>query len=49
MAGVEEVPIILLTHTVGEQYMNAAIEQIESQETIHGKVTRIRLEHLDCD
>ena len=43
------VPIILLTHTVGEQYMNAAIGQIESLETIHGKVTRIRLEHLDCD
>ena len=49
MAGVDEVPIIMLTHTVGEQYMNAAIEQIETLETIHGKVTRIRLEHLDCD
>ncbi|MEN8106460.1 MAG: homoserine dehydrogenase [Pseudomonadota bacterium] len=47
--GVDEVPIIMLTHTVREQQMNAAISQIEALETIHGKVTRIRLEHLDCD
>jgi homoserine dehydrogenase len=44
-----EVPIIMLTHTVRERQMNAAIRQIEALESIHGAVTRIRLEHLDCD
>jgi homoserine dehydrogenase len=44
-----EVPIIMLTHTVRERQMNAAIGQIESLGSIHGSVTRIRLEHLDCD
>jgi hypothetical protein len=29
--------------------MNAAIGKIESLGSIHGAVTRIRLEHLDCD
>jgi len=48
-ADVAEVPIIMLTHTVQEQQMNAAIERIEALDTIHGAVTRIRLEHLDCD
>ncbi|NNG13387.1 MAG: homoserine dehydrogenase, partial [Halobacteria archaeon] len=48
-AGVAEVPIIILTHSVQERQMNDAIRQIESLESIHGKVTRIRLEHLDCD
>ena len=48
-AGAAEVPIIMLTHTVRERQMNAAIGQIESLDSIHGSVTRIRLEHLDCD
>jgi homoserine dehydrogenase len=48
-AGAAEVPIIMLTHTVRERQMNAAIGQIESLGSIHGAVTRIRLEHLDCD
>ncbi len=48
-ADVAEVPIIMLTHTVQERQMNAAITQIEALDTIHGTVTRIRLEHLDCD
>ena len=44
-----DVPIIMLTHTVRERQMNAALRQIESLESIHGAVSRIRLEHLDCD
>ena len=48
-AGQAEVPIIMLTHTVRERQMNAALRQIESLESIHGAVSRIRLEHLDCD
>jgi homoserine dehydrogenase len=48
-AGAAEVPIIMLTHTVRERQMNAAIGKIESLGSIHGAVTRIRLEHLDCD
>ncbi|UCC56994.1 MAG: homoserine dehydrogenase [Gammaproteobacteria bacterium] len=47
--GVEEVPVILLSHVVRERHMNAAIRQIEALDSIHGSVTRIRLEHLDCD
>ena len=44
-----EVPIIMLSHVVREQHMNAAISGIEALDSIHGSVTRIRLEHLDCD
>jgi homoserine dehydrogenase len=44
-----EVPIIMLSHVVREQHMNAAISRIEALDSIHGSVTRIRLEHLDCD
>ena len=29
--------------------MNDAIRQIEALDSIHGAVTRIRLEHLDCN
>jgi homoserine dehydrogenase len=39
----------ILQHTVRERQMNAAIGKIESLDSIHGDVTRIRLEHLDCD
>jgi len=41
--------IILLTHVVRESQMNASIEKIEALDSIHGRVTRIRLEHLNCD
>ncbi len=44
----EFVPLILLTHRVREGQMNEAIEQIESLESITGKVTRIRVEHLNA-
>jgi homoserine dehydrogenase len=42
----ERASIILLTHVVQERQMNAAIARIEALDTIHGNVTRIRLEHL---
>jgi homoserine dehydrogenase len=41
--------IILLTHVVHESQMNASIEKIEALDSIHGRVTRIRLEHLNCN
>jgi homoserine dehydrogenase len=41
--------IILLTHVVRESQMNASIEKIEALDSIHGRVTRIRLEHLNCN
>jgi homoserine dehydrogenase len=44
--GAVDVPIIMLTHEVHEWQMNAAIAQIEALDTLKGKVTRIRLEHL---
>jgi len=48
-AGADKASVILLTHVVVERQMNAAIEQIESLDSIDGAVTRIRLEHLDVD
>ena len=47
--GAHDVPIILLTHRVRERRMNEAIAAIEALDSIHGPVTRIRLEHLDSD
>ena len=44
--GEQTVPVILLTRTVREQQMNAAIRGIESLDSIEGRITRIRLEHL---
>jgi homoserine dehydrogenase len=44
--GAGDVPIILLTHRVVEQNMNAAIQQIESLPAISAQVMRIRLESL---
>jgi len=41
--------IILLTHRVLERSMNAAIAKIEALDSIHGSVTRIRLEHLNVN
>jgi len=45
----DKASIILLTHVVRESQMNASIEKIEALNSIHGRVTRIRLEHLCCD
>ena len=45
----DKASIILLTHVVRESQMNAAITKIEALDSIHGRVTRIRLEHLCCD
>jgi homoserine dehydrogenase len=39
--------IIILTHRVIEERMDNALEAIEALESTHGKVTRIRVEHLD--
>lgn len=44
--GEQQVPIIMLTRVVREKQMNEAIEQIEALQSVEGKVTRIRLEHL---
>ncbi len=41
--------LIILTHSVEERQMNQAIDQIEKMQVVHGKVTRIRVEHLDKD
>ncbi|THB64669.1 MAG: homoserine dehydrogenase [Gammaproteobacteria bacterium] len=40
--------IIMLTKKVSEKQMNDAIKAIESLDTINGKITRIRVEYLDC-
>ena len=42
----QQVPVILLTREIREKYMNRAIQQIESLDSVEGQVTRIRLEHL---
>jgi len=44
-----QVPVILLTHEVREQQMNEAIQQIELLDSVQGKVTRIRMEHLSSN
>ena len=44
--GEEKVAVILLTRRVREKHMNAAIAKIELLDSIDGKVTRIRVEHL---
>ncbi len=45
--GVEQVPIIMLTHRVREKQMQAAIAEIEKLASVAGSVTRIRLENLE--
>ncbi len=47
VADAVHVPIILLTHSVRERQMNAAIAEIEALDSIKDKVIRLRLEHLD--
>ena len=45
--GVDQVPLIMLTHRVKEGRMNEAIERIEALESVAGKVVRLRVEQLD--
>ena len=45
----ENASVIMLTHKVQEQKMNDAIAQIETLDTIHDKVTRIRVETLSAN
>jgi len=47
--GQTQVPVILLTREVREQQMNEAILQIEALDSVQGKVTRIRMEHLSSN
>ena len=47
--GQTQVPVILLTREVREQQMNEAIQQIELLDSVQGKVTRIRMEHLSSN
>ena len=46
-AGEDAVDIIMLTHQTVEKRVNAALAKIEALPVVTGKVTRIRLEHLD--
>ena len=43
-----DVPVIMLTRMVREGQMNQAIARIEALDALHGKITRIRVEHLDA-
>ncbi|MBI3935638.1 MAG: homoserine dehydrogenase [Betaproteobacteria bacterium] len=45
--GEKQVDIIMLTHLTVEKNVNAAIARIEALPVVAGKVTRIRMEHLD--
>jgi homoserine dehydrogenase len=49
LEGQSQVPVILLTREVREQQMNEAIQQIELLDSVQGKVTRIRMEHLSSN
>jgi homoserine dehydrogenase len=44
--GASHVPIIILTQSVQEKNMNAAIQQIQGLDSIEGEITRIRMESL---
>jgi|OM-RGC.v1.002310376 homoserine dehydrogenase (EC 1.1.1.3) len=44
--GGDLVPLVVMTHTVKEQNMNAAITAIEELPDVAGKIQRIRVEHL---
>jgi homoserine dehydrogenase len=41
------VPLVMLTHRITEQVMDATIAQIEQLDRIQGSVVRIRMEHLN--
>jgi homoserine dehydrogenase len=44
--GEDSVPLIMLLHRVMEKHINAALERIETLDSVEGKVTRIRVEPL---
>jgi homoserine dehydrogenase len=44
--GEDQTDVVLLTHVAREKDINAAIHKIEALGSIHGKVTRIRMETL---
>jgi homoserine dehydrogenase len=44
--GETQVPLVMLTHSVRESQMNAALSGIEALEAVAGEVTRIRVEQL---
>ncbi|MDY6978289.1 MAG: homoserine dehydrogenase [Pseudomonadota bacterium] len=46
MEGSDKANVIMLTHVVRESKMNEAIAKIEAMKSIHGNVTRIRVESL---
>ncbi len=46
-AGEDHTDIVLLTHVACEKDINAAMHKIEALGSIHGKVTRIRMEALN--
>jgi homoserine dehydrogenase len=45
--GETQVPLVMLSHRVMERKMNAALEQIEALDSVHGEVVKIRMEPLD--
>jgi len=45
--GQKTATVIILTQRTQEQHMNEALAEIESLDSINGKVKRIRVEHLD--
>jgi homoserine dehydrogenase len=45
--GESQVPLVMLTHTVTESKMNAALAQIEGLDAVAEPVTRIRVEQLN--
>ncbi|MDP2831878.1 MAG: homoserine dehydrogenase [Pseudomonadota bacterium] len=45
--GEDQTDVVLLTHVAREKDINAAIHKIEALKSIHGKVTRIRMEALN--
>ncbi len=47
--GVEQVPLIMLTHRVREGQMNEAMAHIESLGSVSGRIMRIRVEPLEGD
>ncbi|MCI0653811.1 MAG: homoserine dehydrogenase [Methylococcaceae bacterium] len=46
LPGIQDLPVILLTHRVVEREMNRAIQRIEALDSVAGPVHRIRMESL---
>ena len=45
--GETQVPLVMLTQSVSESQMNAALGEIEALDSVAGEVTRIRVEQLN--